>query len=384
MTALVIILLIILIIVGFEDLEMFLTWVERFKIGRLTESEWKDKARSALLKWIRKGTPEVSTNDNTRTNFIKKVNSYGKITSITYWQDASLLKALNVMQGDHKNEVDILVNRYIPFEDGEWRVMPKKVDSAMLCSEILLSKYIDNEKVKPAMTYVAEMLKTSAENYGTVPYNMDVPQYRFVDTIGMICPFLFRYAITYGEKEYIDIAMKQIKEYRENGVNEKFKIPFHCFKTGTLEPLGVCGWGRGCAWWATGLVDSLKALLECDGYNKEKAELLKLSLEILEAVKKYVHEDGTVDRMIFINSIQDSSACAMLAYCYAYIADLTGSDEYKSLAVKMREKLRTVTRRNGVVDFSQGDTHGIGFYSEKVSVVPATQGFAIVLDELLD
>lgn len=383
MTALVILLLIVLVIVSFEDLEMFLTWVERIKIGRLSKSEWSEKTRSVLLKWIRKGAPEVPTNDNIRTNFIKKVNSYGKLTSITYWQDAALLKALNMMKDNYQTEADLLVNRYIPFENGEWRVLPKKVDSAMLCSEILLSEYADNEKVKPAMTYVAQMLKTYAEDYGTVPYNCDVPEYRFVDTIGMICPFLIRYALTYGEDEYIEIAMKQIREYRENGVNEKFKIPFHCFKTNTLEPLGVCGWGRGCAWWATGLVDSLKAILKSDRHNKEKAELLRLSLEILEAVKKYVHEDGTVDRMLFIDSIQDSSACAMLAYCYAYIADLTENDEYKSLATKMREKLCTVTRRNGVVDFSQGDTHGIGFYSEKVCVVPAAQGFTIALDELL-
>ena len=101
-------------------------------------------------------------------------------------------------------------------------------------------------------------------------------------------------------------------------------------------------------------------------------------------MKKYIHDDGTVDRIVVSFSIQDSSACAMLAYCYAYMADLLKNEEYKNLAEKMRHKLKLVTRRNGIVDFSQGDTHGIGFYSEKLCIVPAAQGFTIAADELLN
>ena len=62
------------------------------------------------------------------------------------------------------------------------------------------------------------------------------------------------------------------------------------------------------------------------------------------------------------------------------------ADDAAGLAIseKMREKLKSVTRRNGTVDFSQGDTHGIGFYSEKLCIVPAAQGFTIAADNLLN
>ena len=39
--------------------------------------------------------------------------------------------------------------------------------------------------------------------------------------------------------------------------------------------------------------------------------------------------------------------------------------------------LMKVTRRNGIVDFSQGDTKDIGVYSQLFDKMPFTQGLAI-------
>lgn len=36
-----------------------------------------------------------------------------------------------------------------------------------------------------------------------------------------------------------------------------------------------------------------------------------------------------------------------------------------------------VTRRNGIIDFSQGDTKDIGVYSQLFDKMPFTQGLAI-------
>lgn len=67
MTVIVIFLLIIIAILGYDLWEDFLTWLGRIKIGRLTDSEWHDKTRKILLKWISKGTPEVLINDNKKS-----------------------------------------------------------------------------------------------------------------------------------------------------------------------------------------------------------------------------------------------------------------------------------------------------------------------------
>ena len=44
--------------------------------------------------------------------------------------------------------------------------------------------------------------------------------------------------------------------------------------------------------------------------------------------------------------------------------------------------LMGVTRRNGAVDFSQGDTKDIGVYSTLFDILPFTQGFCIRLINL--
>ena len=100
MTVIVILLLIIIAILGYDTWEDLFTWLSRIKIGQLPENEWREKTQKILLKWIVKGAPEVCINDNRKVNFIKKINEYGKITSVTYWQDAALLKAADGIKKD--------------------------------------------------------------------------------------------------------------------------------------------------------------------------------------------------------------------------------------------------------------------------------------------
>ena len=52
MTVLIILLLIIIAVIGYDLWEEFFTWLSRIKIGRLSESEWQNKTKKVLLKWI--------------------------------------------------------------------------------------------------------------------------------------------------------------------------------------------------------------------------------------------------------------------------------------------------------------------------------------------
>ena len=46
-------------------------------------------------------------------------------------------------------------------------------------------------------------------------------------------------------------------------------------------------------------------------------------------------------------------------------------------AQKALKYLKSVTQRNGAVDFSQGDTKTIGVYSQKFETLPFSQGFVL-------
>lgn len=385
MSVLIIILLLIaLIVLGFDFLDTALNWLGRIKIGTITDdAEWIKATRKVIDRWLDGRMPKVPVDENRRLKIIYKIKNIGKTESTAYWQDAAVLKAASAI-GNRDEGAFRILDAYIDSDTGEWESKPERVDCAMLAYELLCCDYIDNDMIRPAMDYVADFLEALYNEYGTVPYNVNASDVHFVDTVGMICPFLMKYAIVYNEPRFVDIAIDQIKEYRKYGFDKETKIPCHCFNAETKAPLGIYGWGRGCAWWAIGITDSLKALTESKTYNIEKVMLLKYCVEFAAVMKNYQREDGAFTRMIFTSSLEDSSAGAMLAYCFAYIAKLTESDEFEDCCKNVLRHLKTCTRRNGVIDYAQGDTRGIGFYSDSLRVVPAAQGFAVAAAKEID
>lgn len=379
-----ILLLIALAVVLFDFWDDFQNWFWRIKIGRISDdAKWLECIRDIDIKWLSNGAPRVSEKEGQRLKLIKLIKNRGKQSLVCYWQDASLLKGISEdCSDDAKEAADKLLERYIDIFTGEWKENPVSPDAATLAYEFMNCRSIDNAVIEPAMTFIAEMLKEKSSEYGTVPYNSEIPDIRFVDTVGMICPFLIRYANEYKKYEYIDIAVKQINEYRKFGFDDRTGLPFHCFNAKTEAQLGIIGWGRGCGWWAVGIADSLKELLKCDGLEKEKVSLLKLNINFLDEMKKYIR-GGTVNRMVLNESLSDSSASAMLSYCCAYIYLLTGKKEYSDISGRITEYLKGATRRNGVIDYSQGDTMGIGYYSSQYCVMPAAQGFALAASALM-
>lgn len=380
----ILLLLIALSILAFDYFDIFLNWFGRIKIGTIQDdSEWNKATEKVIEKWLSSGAPGLPVNENKRLRIIDAVKNSGKIVSTAYWQDAAVLKAASSMKDVDAGIIDLL-ERYIDTESGNWKSKPKKIDCAILAHEILCCKCIDANQVKPAMDYAADFLRKLYDEYGTIPYNANAKDVRFVDTVGMVCPFLMKYAVVYNKPEYVDIALDQIKEYKKHGFDKETKMPFHCFNVKTQAPLGICGWGRGCAWWALGITDSLRALMSCNSYNIEKVTLLKYCIEFMSQMRAYQRDDGAFTRMIFTPSLEDSSAGAMLAYCFAHISKIIDNDELKVCCKKTLSHLKNCTRRNGVIDYSQGDTMGIGFYSDGFRVVPAAQGFAVAAANEID
>ena len=70
---------------------------------------------------------------------------------------------------------------------------------------------------------------------------------------------------------------------------------------------------------------------------------------------------------------------AVLSLLLHRLGKEAGNGGYLDAARKGRDYLMTVTRRNGIVDFSQGDTKGIGYYSTRYEHMPFTQGITLLL-----
>ena len=93
--------------------------------------------------------------------------------------------------------------------------------------------------------------------------------------------------------------------------------------------------------------------------------------------------DGSYCSNLATGGNKDSSITAIMAYYYIVCAKYFSKEDYKGIAEKSVYYLMSVTRRNGIIDFSQGDTKGIGNYSICYDQMPFTQGIAYRAYQLL-
>lgn len=377
---LVVISLVAFIIFLIDALPQFNTWQSRIKIGRFATPEiWQNKVLATSKKWLQ-NMPTVPLTDNTRLIIIDMLKGNYRRTTIQSWQEAALVLGLTeyiTKTGDpqtQKEVGDFLVAKTVP--SGSWKMKPTESDHAMLAYAFLNAEFIDHQKYKPAFTETYQMILSLKKKDGTVAYKNHVSEYRFVDTIGFICPFLVSYGLKYHMQEAIDLAVKQITDYQKFGMMQTENLPCHTYNIHSKIPTGLFGWGRGLGWFAIGLIDTWKLLPA----NHEYKETLKnIIIETTKSVTRFQNKNGGFNWLLFDEKSRlDSSVVATLSWFFALAAEIPEiTDDCNEAKQKCLHYLPTVTRRNGAIDFSQGDTKGIGVYSQNFDILPFTQGFVL-------
>lgn len=374
-----IILLVFIIIISIDILPNIRDWVSRLKIGRYKNYEqWSSRITEKGVDWLVK-TPKIRVTDQTRLLIIDKLKRNYTKPAIQHWQEGALLLGLTEYLKYNKDDsINNIILKYIDLKftkDGEWREKPKNIDAAILAYAVMKLDFIDINRNKKAFDYIWELIQEHIGQDGTVFYRHNTKNYRYVDTIGFICPFLVCYGKKYGIEECIELALKQIKLYERYGMHKDFHIPVHAYHIENKVPLGIYGWGRGLGWFGIGLIDSWCEILP---EHKYKKELDKSVIRFAEAIMKYQQEDGswkwTVTRS---ETRKDSSVTATLSWFLLRVAEFGIGERSEEQAMRAIQYLMTVTRRSGAVDFSQGDTKDIGDYSTLFNILPFTQGFCI-------
>lgn len=379
-TAIIVIVFVILLVVTFDLYPIIKRWVLRIHIGRYQDQQsWNKSIINKATVWINH-TPKIKVTDNSRLVVIDILKGNYTKSAIQHWQEASLLLGLaeyikSQEDSKIKDKITIYLNSKFT-SDGQWAQKPEHIDCAILAYSIFKLPFIEVEKYKPALDYTWELIKQHIGNDGTVGYRKSMMNYRYVDTIGFICPFLINYGVYFNSEESIELAIKQIKEYEQNGMLNGFHIPSHVYKVEKKLPLGLIGWGRGLGWFAIGVVDSW---LDLPISHKYKSTLEESVKKVAIAAMNFQQENGSWNWTITRNEARaDSSTTAMLAWLLINASEINeiGERSYRS-SEKAIQYLMSVTRRDGAVEFSQGDTKDIGVYSNSYEVLPFTQGFCI-------
>ena len=344
----------------------------RFHIGRWKSTEeWEKAVRKTALRWL-KHTPTVKITDNSRYMLLDILKGKYRSGTIQSWQKAALI--LGLLESGDTQEVSAakaaagkLLN-----EDGTWRKKPAAVDCGMLSYAVM--KACGAKEVRPAMDQTVSVMLSYRHKSGMIAYTgrrQDPEMY--VDTLGLSCPFLARYAREYHVPELEDLAVFQLKTYREIGMFPNSCLPNHAVNIETKLPCGVYGWGRGTAWYLIGLLDTYQEL--SGAANKEL--LRSYITEAAEGLLQYQQADGGFGATLQRMQTYDSSATAVLAWVYASVGRLFDCRVYLDAAKLCLEKLKSKTRIYGALDDCQGDTKGIGIFAQTYDIMPFAQGMML-------
>lgn len=378
--ALLVLLIAILGVFLMDWIPQFNSWQSRIHIGRYVSKEiWKDKLVKKSAEWLHK-TPTITVTDNNRLIIIDILKGNYKRTAIQSWQQAALLLGLNDYAIQTKDTVikkqinDFVQNAFDA--SGNWKRNPTEVDDIILAYALLKTTDLDLAKHKAAFDCCYQLILSLKGVDGTIAYRKHNSDYRYVDTIGFISPFLVRYGLLYNVDEAVQLGLNQIREFNKYGMLEKHDIPCHTYHIKTKLPVGLFGWGRGLGWYAIGLID---AWLELPAAHPNKLEITEMVKSFAKMAVSFQNENGSWGWLVtYKESRLDSSTTATLAW---FLANAAQIESIREICVNSKSKalnyLMQVTRRDGAVDFSQGDTKGIGVHSQHFDILPFTQGFCL-------
>lgn len=348
--------LILFIFIGFDFILLFCEWQSRIHIGRWNNRlKWQNSIESTARKWIRK-PPTVKLTDNNHWVLCDILRGQYRNRTVQSWQAAGLLLGLG------KDESLRYTNQVTDAATGDWKKRPTQIDEVLLA--YVLKK---NGSLPPkAEETIRAILENAKGKQQTIPYRTSIPDVRFVDTIGMVVPFLF----LSGEKH---LAINQLNEYDSAKLPDS-SIPSHAYDIVRNIPMGIYDWGRGIGWYILGLVES-----NTDGSLNERVMVLA------EELMPYQKDDGGFGAMFFNKDTAcDSSATALFGLLMLHAYRISLDSVFLDAAFRAESRLMKSTRRNGAVDFCQGDTKDIGHYSSTFSIMPFAQGITLMLSKGLN
>ena len=325
-------------------------WLLRIHIGRWqVRNVWQQAVERKAKEWLIHA-PTVRQTAQNRLVLWDIIRGKYRNSTIQTWQDAGLILGLGKQAA-------------VEYSKTHKGVLEKK---KIMPEDLLLAYALkQNGSLNPHIEEHILSCFLNVKEQGTIYYRPWVKDIRFVDTLGMVLPFLHACG-------WDDLAKRQMDEYDKAISNGVF--PAHAYNVETNLPLGVFDWGRGIGWYILALIETA----DMEGQNER---IMKLAKALLPHQKG----DGGFGCFVFNpQSRMESSATVLIGLLFLCAYEQSKDTTFLDAARKTEKALMKATRRNGAVDYCQGDTYGIGYYSQIFSVMPFVQGLTLMLSKQLD
>lgn len=237
-----------------------------------------------------------------------------------------------------------------------------------------------NKKIAIYKSVIEEMIDYllithSMTKNGSYPYRASNKNLVLIDALAMVCPFLARYGALYGRPYTLDVAITQLVNFIDNGMDNLSSLPYHAFDCCNGQKMGIVGWGRGVGWLLVALVDTIEYIPK---ESLEYAYFRKVFVQLINIIVKYQDENGyyrwhLLDRTARI----DTSATSMIGYATARAIDLGLIDNtYLDYACMAMRAIINSTNENGMVFDCLAECGGIGVYKQVYGHYVWGQGYS--------
>ena len=213
------------------------------------------------------------------------------------------------------------------------------------------------------------------DEMGSFPYRAAQKNgYIFVDLIGLMCPFLYRYGVVYDRADVMELAVKQIVNFAAYGMDGVTGLPYHGYVTDAACKYGIIGWGRAVGWLLRGMTGCM-----ISEYGAER--LRDAYIALVDAVLPYQHKDGYFSWQLHaMDGPVDTSATGMICTAIKQGIELHILEDSKyeqALQAGKNAVYRSV--RDGKVYDCSGECEGFGQYPQRYGAYPWALGPALRL-----
>lgn len=188
------------------------------------------------------------------------------------------------------------------------------------------------QQYKKTLDSMAEYIKNAPRaKDGSILYRINQKEVVYADAIGMIVPFMCRYGAKTGDSELQELAIKQVLNFNQSGMDAESGLSYHAYNADTKQKMGIIGWGRAVGWILMGIADGVSYLN--DG---QKTRLTDELDKLIKATVKYQREDGLFSwQLQAVEGPEDISATGMILSAIKILLDQgLINDNYKKVIDK--------------------------------------------------
>lgn len=218
-------------------------------------------------------------------------------------------------------------------------------------------------------------LSSSTDEAGGLPYRAKHNNgHIYVDSIGLICPFLYEYGNFFNRNECMELAVRQIINFLTYGMDNSTGLPYHGYAMQTGGRYGIIGWGRAVGWLLRGMAGCMVT-----GYGMEQLKDSYISL--VDTALVYQREDGYFSwQLQAADGPADTSATGMIcaALKRGTELDILTDPKYGAALQSGISAIEKSTRNGRVYDCS-GECEGFGQYPQRYGAYPWALGPTLML-----